>query len=110
MKKLAPPLMRLKLICCVALSLAACSTSQPASVEGLNRVAGDALPGAQGLTVEDQTAIDITVARLCAAEIFVSEECSRHTKASASRRAELAAEELRRELEAAGLDEGAAGV
>lgn len=66
--------------------MAACSTSQVASVEGVDRVIGDELPGAQGLTIEDQDRIDDTVARACAAKLYDADLCNRHTTASAARR------------------------
>lgn len=69
--------------------LGACSTLQPASVGGIDRVIGEALPGAQGETVEDQDRIDDTIARACAAGLYSSDLCDLHTVASAERRAEL---------------------
>lgn len=70
-------------------ALAGCSTLSPASVEGLRRAAGDSLPGARGQTSADQIKIDRTVARLCAAEVFVTQKCAEHTDASAARFQEL---------------------
>jgi hypothetical protein len=70
--------------------MAACSTLQPASVGGVERTIGDALPGAKGETIKDQDRIDDTVARACAAGIYRAELCDLHTQASADRRAELA--------------------
>lgn len=62
------------------------------SVPGLSATLGDALPGAQGLTIEDQERIDETVARGCAAGVWSRAHCTDHTPASAERRAKLAAE------------------
>jgi hypothetical protein len=73
-----------------ALAMAGCSTSQPVSVGGVDRVIGNALPGAQGQTINDQDRIDDTVARACAAGLYSTDLCDRHTVASAERRAELA--------------------
>ena len=73
-----------------ALTVAGCSTLRPASVAGVDRVIGDALPGAQGETIGDQDRIDDTVARACSAGLYSTELCDRHTIASAERRAELA--------------------
>lgn len=70
--------------------VAGCSTLQPASVEGVDRVIGDALPGAKGQTITDQNRIDETVARACAAGLYSTELCDLHTKASAERRTALA--------------------
>lgn len=64
-----------------------CSTLQPASVGGVNRVIGDALPGAKGQDIADQNKIDETVARACAAGLYSVELCNLHTLASAERRA-----------------------
>lgn len=72
-----------------ALMLGACSTLQPASVDGIDRVIGEALPGAQGETIADQDRIDDTVARACAAGLYPPELCDLHTVASAERRAAL---------------------
>lgn len=68
------------------LMMAACSISQPVSVAGVDRVVGDQLPGAQGLTISDQNRIDDTVARGCAAGLYSRDLCNRHTFASAERR------------------------
>lgn len=68
---------------------AGCSTLQPASVEGVDRVIGDALPGAKGETIADQNRIDETVARACAAGLYSTELCNLHTEASAERRTAL---------------------
>ncbi|WP_298938125.1 hypothetical protein [uncultured Ruegeria sp.] len=73
-----------------ALMVAGCSTLQPASVEGVDRAIGDALPGARGETIEDQDRIDETVARACAAGIYRVDLCDLHTVVSAQRRVELA--------------------
>lgn len=70
--------------------MAACSTLPPASVAGVDRVIGDALPGAKGQTVADQDRIDDTVARACAAGLYALDLCNRHTEASAARRRALA--------------------
>jgi hypothetical protein len=59
------------------------------NVAGLNRAIGDDLPGAQGKTLADQTKIDLTVARGCAAGIFEKDKCEAHTPASVARRQEL---------------------
>ena len=69
---------------------AGCSTLQLASVEGVDRVIGDELPGAQGQTIKDQDRIDDTVARACAAGLYSTELCDIHTIASAERRTTLA--------------------
>lgn len=82
-------LMRQALYLSAAWTLAACSTLQPASVAGVDRAIGDALPGAQGETIEDQDRIDETVARACAAGLYRVDLCDLHTVASAQRRAEL---------------------
>lgn len=66
---------------------AGCSTLPPATVTGLDAAVGDQLPGAQGLTLEDQDRIDDTVARGCAIGIYSPELCDLHTLASADRRA-----------------------
>jgi len=71
-----------------ALMMAGCSILQLASVEGVDRVIGDALPGAQGQTIKDQDRIDDTVARACAANLYSTDLCNLHTAASAERRAE----------------------
>jgi|GEM_PF-2761092 len=70
----------------VVLMMAACTTSQPATVNGVKRAIGQKLPGAQGLTLKDQDRIDDTVARGCAAGIYPVDLCDRHTQASAKRR------------------------
>ena len=68
----------------IAFGLLGCTgTSAPPSAA----VIGDRLPGAQGLTLEDQERIDDTVARGCAAGLYVREKCDVHTVASAARRA-----------------------
>lgn len=67
-------------------------TSGPVNVDGLRAVIGDSLPGAQGRTRADQVAIDRTVARGCAAGIYVREKCNLHTETSATRLGELTAE------------------
>lgn len=71
------------------LLLGACGISQPENVPGLTAALGDALPGAQGLTIEDQERIDETVARGCAAGVWTRARCADHTPASAARRAVL---------------------
>lgn len=73
-------------IVALVLPLAACGISQPQDVPGLRQVVGNSLPGAQGLTLEDQEKIDDTVARGCAAGVYTGPECDLHTKASAERR------------------------
>ena len=73
----------------IALPLQACGTSGVKSVSGLRSVLGDDLAGAQGKTLSDQTKIDRNMARGCAAGVYSSAACDRHTKASAARRAEL---------------------
>lgn len=85
MLRMLPPLML-----GLALPLAACGISGPASVSGLSRAVGDDLPGAQGKAVEDQDKIDLTMARLCRNRIVPREACDAHTVASAERRWELA--------------------
>lgn len=82
-------LTKLALFLSAVLTVAGCSTLQPANVAGVDRVIGDALPGAQGETTEDQDRIDETVARACAAGLYSTELCNLHTIASAERRAEL---------------------
>lgn len=72
-----------------ALTLAGCMISQPANVAGVDRVIGDALPGAKGETLRDQDRIDDTIARGCAGGVYSIELCDIHTKASAERRLEL---------------------
>jgi len=52
-------------------------------------VLGDDLGGAEGKTLTDQNKIDRNMARGCAAGVYSSAACDRHTKASAERRAEL---------------------
>lgn len=76
--------------CAIAMMLAGCGISQPQSVEGLRHVIGDSLPGAQGVTLEDQDKIDFTVARACASRLYDRAACTAHTTASAARRADLA--------------------
>lgn len=56
---------------------------------GVSNVIGQALPGAQGKTAEDQRRIDQTMARGCGGGVFVAEACDRHTAASAARKREL---------------------
>ena len=82
-------LIKLVVFLSVALMAAGCSTLQPASVEGVDRVIGDALPGAKGETIADQNRIDETVARACAAGLYSTELCNLHTEASAERRTAL---------------------
>lgn len=78
-----------------AMILTACTgTSGPVSVAGVRPVVGGELPGAQGLTAEDQDRIDDTMARGCSTEIWTRAECDRHTRASFERRQELRAEAL----------------
>lgn len=81
--------MRLILGISIVSMLAGCLTLPPASVGGLERAAGNSLPGAKGKTRADQIKIDRTVARLCASEIYTVEDCRRHTEASAARLQEL---------------------
>lgn len=83
--------MKLLMFALIAALLAGCSTLQPATVDGLDGVAGDELPGAQGKTPADQDRIDDTVARLCAVEIYTRRQCDRHTNASHERFLELKA-------------------
>ncbi len=66
-----------------------CMTSGPVNVDGLHRVVGDSLPGAQGKTRDDQVKIDRTVARLCSAQIYTRAKCGAHTVASAARWGEI---------------------
>lgn len=73
-----------------ASTLAACGTSVPVSVSGLETAAGDTVPGARGYELQDQDKIDEHVARMCAAGVYRRTLCDRHTKASAERRRELA--------------------
>ena len=73
----------------IAVILAGCMTSQPASVAGVKMVVGGSLPGSQGKTLSDQSRIDETVARGCGGGIFSASACKRHTEASAERLAEL---------------------
>lgn len=77
--------MRLLAVASVSL-VAACGTSAPVSVDGLDRAIGDELPGARGQTIEDQDRIDDTVARGCATGIFTRPACDRHSEVSADRR------------------------
>ena len=61
------------------LTLAACTTSQPANVAGLRRVVGTDLVGARGATDLDQRKIDRTVAGICAVKgIWTRDECTAH--------------------------------
>jgi hypothetical protein len=69
--------------------LSGCAASGVKSVSGLRSVLGDDLAGAEGKTLSDQTKIDRNMARGCAAGVYSSAACDRHTKASAERRAEL---------------------
>lgn len=75
----------------IALLTGCAGTSKQVAAPPLQAILGDKLPGAQGLTAEDQDAIDITVARACAAEGYARASCARHNAASAERREELAA-------------------
>ena len=80
-----------RLLAVVSVSLvAACGTSAPVDVSGLDRAIGDELPGARGETIEDQDRIDDTVARGCATGIFTRPACDRHSEVSADRRRVLA--------------------
>jgi hypothetical protein len=63
-----------------------CSTSGPADVKGLREVIGISLPGAKGLTLDDQRKIDLTVAGGCGGRIFTKEECRRHGASSWERK------------------------
>ncbi|RUV90233.1 hypothetical protein EOA60_06765 [Mesorhizobium sp. M1A.F.Ca.IN.020.06.1.1] len=72
-----------------ALTLAGCTTSGVSGVPALRLALGNSLAGAQGKTVEDQNKIDRTMAPGCAVKLYTAAECDRHTKASATRRAEL---------------------
>ncbi len=58
----------------------------PASVSSLTDVVGTRLPGAQGLTIEDQNKIDDAMAGLCASGVYDRDKCAAHTVASAERR------------------------
>lgn len=70
---------RLAVLMTAALVAAGCSTSRPASVDGLRRVVGTDLIGARGATPVDQRKIDRTVAGICAVDgIWSREECSAH--------------------------------
>lgn len=80
--RLIPPLS----IIFLASTLGACGSLSPANVDGLQKIVGDDLPGAQGLTLADQVKIDLTVARLCGTEIYTREKCEEHTKAAEQRR------------------------
>lgn len=71
----------------LALTLAGCGPLRPADVPGLRAVVGNSLPGAQGLALADQDRIDEHMARACPAGIYTRDECARHTRASAARRA-----------------------
>lgn len=73
----------------IAVVMVGCSTLQPGSVDGLDRVIGDELPGAKGKTAQDQGRIDSVIARGCATRLFSKDECDAHTDASASRFEEL---------------------
>lgn len=74
-------------IVALVLMLGACGTSRPQDVPGLRQAVGNSLPGAQGLTLEDQEKIDDTVARGCKTGVYTGPECDLHTEASAGRRA-----------------------
>ena len=73
-----------------AFAAAACTSSTPADATGLQLALGSSLPGAKGMTIADQDAIDDTVAGGCAIRFYDVGPCRRHTKASAERRRELA--------------------
>lgn len=89
MKQRKRPMSRILVLASVC-ALTACSgISPPVSVDGLRQTVGDSLPGARGQTEADQTKIDRTVARLCAAGIYAGALCDVHTDASRDRRAEL---------------------
>lgn len=83
--------MRRLLVVGSACALAACGDLKPATVPGLSRAVGQELPGARGLTLEDQDRIDDTVARGCATGIYPRSACGRHSAASSERRAALKA-------------------
>lgn len=68
------------------LTLGACMTSPPADVPGLTEAIGTSLPGAKGLTIDDQNRIDIHVARACKSGVYSKTLCDQHTKASKERR------------------------
>jgi len=74
----------------VLMASACVSTSTPADVSGLSRVANlDGLATAQGKTIADQDRIDNTMARGCATGLVTRVNCVRHTDASDARRSEL---------------------
>ncbi|MDX0499056.1 hypothetical protein GOE20_07050 [Sinorhizobium medicae] len=62
-------------------ALQGCGTSPPGSADGLRRVVGTDLIGAQGATPEDQRKIDRTVVGICAAAVWTKAECIRHGEA-----------------------------
>lgn len=64
-----------------ASTLAGCSTAAPASADGLKRVVGTDLIGTRGLTTKDNRNIGRTVASLCAAKIWTTEQCRQHDAA-----------------------------
>ncbi|WP_077960840.1 hypothetical protein [Ensifer adhaerens] len=66
------------LITILALMLAGCGISRPASVPGLRAVVGTDLVGARGASPADQRRIDRTVVGLCAADIWTKAECAKH--------------------------------
>jgi hypothetical protein len=74
----------LALIAVYVLSGAACTSTQQvsASKQRLNQAArsivGTSLIGAKGATAADQDKIDDTVAGLCGARAWTTEECERH--------------------------------
>lgn len=47
---------------------------------GAREIAGTSLIGAKGKTLEDQEAIDDTVAGMCGAGSYTKAECARHGK------------------------------
>ena len=66
------------LVMTIALTLAGCGISGPASVGGLRNVVGTDLIGAKGATDRDQRKIDRTVVGICAANVWTRAECARH--------------------------------
>lgn len=60
-------LIPLSAACAIAMTVAACTTTQPASAPGLESVLGATLIGVKGKTRADQKRLSIRNARECAA-------------------------------------------
>lgn len=71
----------------LAVLLAGCSTSRPATADkadigkAVRAVAGTSLIGARGASAADQDKIDDTAAGLCGAKAWTGSECARHGQA-----------------------------